>query len=63
MPCGNRGKKGGGAEAVFVFGNQFERLSRSFLYTRELGGLGEWTAGFPLRHAQLKEQQKDDSHS
>lgn len=75
MPCGNSGKVGGGgggAEAVFVFGNQFDRLSRSFLHTRGLGeggwgggdwGLGERTAGFPWRHAQLKEQRRDDGHS
>lgn len=55
--------EGGGAEPVFVFGNQFDQLSSSFLHTRGLGGLGKWTAGFPQRHTQLKEQKKDDSHS
>lgn len=64
MPCGNGGGGGGGrAAAVFVFGNQFDQLSHSFLHTRGPGGLGEWTTGFPPRLAQLKEQWQDDSHS
>lgn len=68
---GGCGGGGGGAEAVFVFGNQFDRLSRSFLHTRGLGegAWGGWLGPrradgrLPLRHPQLKEQRRDDGHS